>query len=98
MSSSRSLNFGSFSSFTTKGSRCNASDPSEVLGVGEVAAVVEREAAARRLPTRIEGAGALAGPRWSVASALDEVGFRPTRMMHESLGEVLDYYRSESRV
>jgi len=65
---------------------------SEVLGVGEVAAVVEREAASRKLTTRIQGAGPLSGPRWSVASSLDAAGFRPTRMMHASLGEVLDYY------
>ncbi len=67
---------------------------SEVLGVGEVAAVVEREAASRKLTTRIQGAGPLSGPRWSVASSLDAAGFRPTRMMHASLGEVLDYYLS----
>jgi len=67
---------------------------SEVLGVGEVAAVVKREAAARQLKTSIEGAGPLTGPRWSVTSTLDEVGFRPARRLHESLGEVLDYYRS----
>jgi UDP-glucose 4-epimerase len=67
---------------------------SEVLGVGEVAAVVEREAGARQLKTQIQGAGPLSGPRWSVASSLDGAGFRPTRMMHASLGEVLDYYLS----
>ncbi|MCC7369576.1 MAG: NAD(P)-dependent oxidoreductase [Chloroflexi bacterium] len=65
---------------------------SEVLSVGEVAATVEREAAARRLPTRIEGAGPLTSPRWSVASSLDAAGFRPARTMSESLGAVLDYY------
>lgn len=69
---------------------------SEVLSVGEVAAVVAREAAARRLATRIEGAGPLAGPRWSVASSLDAAGFRPTRTMAESLGAVLDYYLTTS--
>jgi nucleoside-diphosphate-sugar epimerase len=65
---------------------------SEVLGVGEVAAVVAREAAARRLVARIEGAGPLTGERWSVRSSLDDLGFVPARRMHESLGEVLDYY------
>lgn len=67
---------------------------SEVLGVGEVAAIVEREAGARGLSPKIEGAGPLTGPRWSVASSLDAAGFRPTRSMQESLGEVLDYYAS----
>ena len=67
---------------------------SEVLGVGEVAAIVEREAKARGLPPKIEGAGPLTGPRWSVASSLDAAGFRPTRSMQASLGEVLDYYAS----
>jgi UDP-glucose 4-epimerase len=67
---------------------------SEVLGVGEVAAVVAREAAVRRLPASIEGAGPLAGERWSVRSALDDLGFVPARSMHDSLGEVLDYYLS----
>ncbi len=66
---------------------------SEVLGVGEVAAIVEREARARGLSPRIEGAGPLTGPRWSVASSLDAAGFRPTRTMGDSLGAVLDYYR-----
>ena len=65
---------------------------SEVLGVGEVAAIVEREASARGLRPKIEGAGPLSGPRWSVASSLDAAGFRATRSMQESLGEVLDYY------
>jgi UDP-glucose 4-epimerase len=65
---------------------------SEVLGVGEVAAIVEREAAARGLSARVEGAGPLTGPRWSVASSLAGAGFRPGRRMAESLGEVLDYY------
>ena len=67
---------------------------SEVLGVGEVAGVVAREAAARRLAASIEGAGPLAGERWSVRSALDDLGFAPARTMHASLGELLDYYRS----
>ena len=70
---------------------------SEVLGVGEVAAIVEREANARGLSPRIEGAGPLTGPRWSVASSLDAAGFRPTRTMGESLGEVLDYYARRQR-
>jgi nucleoside-diphosphate-sugar epimerase len=65
---------------------------SEVLGVGEVAAIVEREASARGLSPRIEGAGPLTGPRWSVASSLNAAGFLPTRTMSGSLGEVLDYY------
>ena len=65
---------------------------SEVLGVGEVAAIVEREANDRGLRPRIEGAGPLTGPRWSVASSLEAAGFGPMRMMGESLGEVLDYY------
>jgi nucleoside-diphosphate-sugar epimerase len=67
---------------------------SEVLGVGEVAAIVEREAAARGIRTEITGAGPLSGPRWSVASSLDAAGFRPARTMSESLGAVLDYYAS----
>jgi nucleoside-diphosphate-sugar epimerase len=67
---------------------------SEVLGVGEVAAIVEREARARGLSPKIDGAGPLTGPRWSVASSLDAAGFRATRSMQESLGEILDYYRS----
>jgi nucleoside-diphosphate-sugar epimerase len=67
---------------------------SEVLGVGEVAAIVEREARVRGLSPQIEGAGPLIGPRWSAASSLDAVGFRPSRTMSESLGAVLDYYRS----
>ena len=46
---------------------------------------------------RIEGAGPLAGPRWSVRSSLDAAGFRPTRRMTESLGAVLDYYASRQR-
>lgn len=66
---------------------------SEVLSVGEVAAIVEREAAARALQTEITGAGPLRSPRWSVASSLDAAGFRPARTMSESLGAVLDYYR-----
>lgn len=68
---------------------------SEVLGVGEVAAIVEREAVARGLNAAIEGAGPLSAPRWSVTSSLDAAGFRPARAMHASLGEVLDYYRSQ---
>jgi nucleoside-diphosphate-sugar epimerase len=67
---------------------------SEVLGVGEVASVVAREASARRLTARIEGAAPLAGERFSVQSSLDGLGFTPTRTLHESLGEVLDYYLS----
>jgi UDP-glucuronate 4-epimerase len=66
---------------------------SEALGVGEVAAIVEREAAARDLPAHIQGAGPLAGVRWSVSSLLDTAGFRPQRTMAQSLGAVLDYYR-----
>ena len=65
---------------------------SEVLGVGEVAAIVEREARARHLRASVEGAGPLTGPRWSVTSSLDSAGFRPTRTMRETLGAVLDYY------
>jgi UDP-glucuronate 4-epimerase len=65
---------------------------SEVLSVGEVAAIVEREAAARGLQTEITGTGPLSSPRWSVASSLDAAGFRPARVMSESLGAVLDYY------
>jgi nucleoside-diphosphate-sugar epimerase len=67
---------------------------SEVLGVGEVAAIVERAATQRRLTIQVEGAGPLTGPRWSVASVLDAAGFRPARTMASSLGEVLDYYAS----
>lgn len=67
---------------------------SEVLGVGEVAAMVEHEAGIRGLSTSIEGAGPLTGPRWSVASSLEAAGFRPARTMSESLGAVLDYYAS----
>lgn len=66
---------------------------SEVLGVGEVAAIVEHEAGARGMRPIVTGAGPLTGPRWSVASSLDAAGFRPTRTMRSSLGEVLDYYR-----
>ncbi len=65
---------------------------SEVLGVGEVAAIVEREATARGHHPTIEGAGPLTAPRWSVASSLDGAGFRPTRTMTDSLGDVLDHY------
>jgi UDP-glucuronate 4-epimerase len=68
---------------------------SEALGVGEVAAIVEREAGARGLNAQIMGAGPLSGPRWSVDSSLDEAGFRSTRTMQSSLGEVLDYYARE---
>jgi UDP-glucuronate 4-epimerase len=64
----------------------------EVLGVGEVAAIVEREAAARALRVSVAGAGSLAGSRWTVTSSLDAAGFRPTRAMSQSLGDVLDYY------
>jgi nucleoside-diphosphate-sugar epimerase len=67
---------------------------SEVLSVGEVAAIVEREAAARSLNAQIEGAGPLSSARWSVVSSLDAAGFRPARTMTESLGAVLDYYAS----
>jgi nucleoside-diphosphate-sugar epimerase len=65
---------------------------SEVLGVGEVAAIVKQAAISRGLTPQIEGAGPLTGPRWSVASSLDAAGFRPTRTMAESLPAVLDYY------
>jgi UDP-glucuronate 4-epimerase len=65
---------------------------SEVLGVGEVAAIVEREAGARGLNAQVAGAGPLSGPRWSVDSSLNAGGFLPTRAMRSSLGEVLDYY------
>jgi nucleoside-diphosphate-sugar epimerase len=65
---------------------------SEVLSVGEVAAIVEHAAASRGLRSQVEGAGPLTGPRWSVASSLDAAGFRPRRTMAESLGAVLDYY------
>ena len=65
---------------------------SEVLGVGEVAAIVEQAARARGLTPQIEGAGPLTGPRWSVASSLDAAGFRPARTMAESLPAVLDHY------
>jgi hypothetical protein len=65
---------------------------SEVLSVGEVAAIVEREAAARSLSAQIQGAGPLSSARWSVVSSLDAAGFRPVRTMTESLGAVLDYY------
>jgi len=66
---------------------------SEALGVGEVAAIVEHEAAARNLPADIQGAGPLTGARWAVSSLLDATGFRPQRLMADSLGAVLDYYR-----
>jgi nucleoside-diphosphate-sugar epimerase len=65
---------------------------SEVLGVGEVAAIVQQAAISRGLTPQIEGAGPLTVPRWSVASSLDAAGFRPTRRMAESLPAVLDYY------
>jgi nucleoside-diphosphate-sugar epimerase len=65
---------------------------SEVLGVGEVAAIVKQAAISRGLTPQIEGAGPLTGPRWSVASSLDAAGFRPTRTMAESLPAVLDSY------
>jgi nucleoside-diphosphate-sugar epimerase len=65
---------------------------SEVLGVGEVAAIVEREATARGLTVAVTGAGPLTSPRWSVTSSLDAAGFCPTRTMQESLGEVMDFY------
>ena len=67
---------------------------SEVLGVGEVAAIVEREASVRGLQPNIVGAGPLTAPRWSVASSLDAAGFKPTQTMRSSLGAVLDYYAS----
>ena len=70
-----------------------------MLGVGEVAAIVEQRGQHPRPAAQIEGAGPLTGPRWSVASSLDAAGFRPTRTMAESLGAVLDYYaRGEQRV
>jgi nucleoside-diphosphate-sugar epimerase len=71
---------------------------SEVLGVGEVAAIVEHEASIRGLRPKVVGAGPLTAPRWSVASSLDAAGFRPARTMRSGLGEVLDYYarRQES--
>ena len=65
---------------------------SEVLSVGEVAAIVEREAVARSLSAQIEGAGPLSSARWSVVSSLGAAGFRPACTMTESLGAVLDYY------
>ncbi|MCC6175897.1 MAG: NAD(P)-dependent oxidoreductase [Chloroflexi bacterium] len=64
----------------------------EVLGVGEVAAIVEREANARGLRTQIEGAGPLTAPRWSVSSGLDATGYQPRRTMSETLGAVLDFF------
>jgi hypothetical protein len=57
-----------------------------------VAEIVEREARSRGLHPKIEGAGPLTGPRWSVESSLDAAGFRPGRTMNDSLGEVLDHY------
>ena len=65
---------------------------SEVLTVGEVAAIVGRLAEERRLPTRVEGAAPPPAERWSVTSALDAVGFRPRQAMAASLGAVLDHY------
>ena len=65
---------------------------SEVLGVGEVAAIVEHEAGVRGLRPNVVGAGPLTGERWSVASSLDTTGFSATRTMRSSLGDVLDYY------
>lgn len=70
---------------------------SEALGVGEVAAIVEHEAAARGLTADIQGAGLLTGPRWAVSSLLDAAGFRPRHRMAESLGAVLDYYRQQEQ-
>ena len=77
----------------TRGARA-VNAVSEVLSVGEVAAIVAREAAARKLQAHIDGAGPLTSPRWSVVSSLDAAGFRPARTMSESLGAVLDYYAS----
>jgi nucleoside-diphosphate-sugar epimerase len=71
---------------------------SEVLGVGEVAAIVEDAARARGLSPQIEGAGPLTGPRWSAVSSLDAAGFRPARTMAASLPAVLDYYGTKLRV
>jgi UDP-glucuronate 4-epimerase len=68
---------------------------SEALGVGEVAAIVVREAAASSLNADIQGAGPLTGPRWTVSSLLDAAGFRPQHQMAASLGAVLDYYRQQ---
>ena len=82
---------GQLAQANTQGARA-VNAVSEVLSVGEVAAIVEREAAVRHLRTQIEGAGPLTSPRWSVVSSLDAVGFRPARTMSESLGAVLDYY------
>lgn len=65
---------------------------SEVLTVGEVAAIVGRLAEARGLSTRVEGAAPPPPERWSVSSSLGAVGFRPRRAMAESLGAVLDHY------
>ena len=65
---------------------------SEVLTVGEVAAIVERLAEERGLPTRVEGAAPPPPERWSVTSVLDAAEFRPCRAMAESLGAVLDHY------
>jgi len=73
---------------------CAANAVSEILTVGEVAAIVGRLANERGLATRVEGDAPAPAERWSVASALDGVGFRSRRTMAESLGAVLDHYRS----
>ena len=65
---------------------------SEVLTVGEVADLVRAAGERRGLAVRVEGAAPAPAERWSVASALDPLGFHPRRAMRESLDQVLAYY------
>ena len=64
----------------------------EILTVGEVADAVRASAARRGLAVRVEGAAPSPPRRWTVASALEPLGFRPARTMRDSLDDVLAYY------
>ena len=70
----------------------------ECRTVPDIAALVQRTAAARGLAVTVRGAEAGAPPAPPViASRLEAHGWRPRRTMEESIGAVLDYFVSETR-
>lgn len=70
----------------------------EMLSVPEVAELVRERGASRGLRVQVSnGRSAPASAIPTVASSLDEIGYRPTRLMASSLDEVLDYFERLER-
>jgi nucleoside-diphosphate-sugar epimerase len=69
----------------------------EVLGIGQVAREVARQAEARGLGVHVEGAEPRPPSTFTVRSRLADAGFAPRHTLPGALGEVLDFFASQAQ-